>query len=81
MIGFCLHEETCRPDPCVPMLQTSAAEVEEARLKLQQAQAAAEAGMYLCHSSFPAIFVTAVTLVRLGICRLQSVLYAAADMS
>ena len=29
---------------CVLVLQTSAAEVEEARLKLQQAQAAAEAG-------------------------------------
>lgn len=33
----------------MPVLQTSAAEVEEARLKLQQAQAAAEAGSAPLH--------------------------------
>ena len=62
------------------MLQTSAAGVEEARLKLQQAQAAAEAGMYLSPIAASQPFITAVTLVRLGVCRLRSVLYASADM-
>ena len=55
--------QTCdRPEPCntlagfqsgklpqvwLTLLQTSAAEVEEAKLKLQQAQAAAEAGAHI----------------------------------